>query len=86
MLTKSKKATFHAEYPVTPDFIVRGKNQNKKYHCSAPVWVLWDVKTSLKEMIINNLFSRRIICLWSNTDAKFIEQNTKQSTTETETI
>ena len=86
MLTKFKKPTFHLEYLVTPDFIVRGKNQKENNHCSALVWVLSDTKTTLKEMIINNILSRRIIRLWSNTAAKFIQRNSKQSTTETATI
>ena len=34
----------------------------------------------------NNFFSVGIMCLWSNTDAKYIEENSKQSTTETATI
>ena len=86
MLRKFKKASFHREYLVTGDFIVRGKNQKEKHHCPALVRVLWDMKNTLKEMQINNLFSRRIIILWSNTDAKFIERNSKQSTTETATF
>ena len=86
MLTKFEKVTLHLEYLVTLDFIVHSKNQKKKYHCSALVWELWDMKPTLKKMPINNVFSRRITCLWSNTDAKYIEQNSKQSTTETTTF
>ena len=37
-------------------------------------------------MILNNVFSRRITRLWSNTDPKYIEQNSEQSTTETATF
>ena len=42
------------------------------------------MKTTLK-MPLNNFFQGEL-CLWSNTDAIYIEQNSKQSTTETPTI
>ena len=86
MLTKFKNESLHVEYLVAPDFNVRSKKQKEKYHCSALVWVLWDMKTTFKEMPINNLFLRRIIRLWSSNDPKFIERTSKQSTTETATI
>ena len=90
MLTKLNNASLHLEYLVTPDFIVPGQSQKEKYHFQALVSVLWDIKTTLKKMKLDNLFFRvgggGSIRLWSNTDAKYIEQNSKESTMETITI
>ena len=57
MLTKLNNASLHLEYLVTPDFIVLGQCQKKKYHCPTLVSVLCDIKTTFKKMKLNILFS-----------------------------